>query len=219
MTQTVALEVARALLDIGAVGFSPTVPKTFKSGIISPVYVDNRRLPFHPPQWHTVINGFASLINDLTIASDVIAGVAVGGVPHSAALAYHLKKPSIFIRKEAKGHGNQQRIEGGDVKGLRVILIEDLVTTGGSSLDAVHALRSAGALVDDVLAIVSYGFKEARYAFEDTGVHLHTLTNFESILTEAVARGIFDHKAEIIIRDWFEDAPGWAARQGLQGKP
>lgn len=219
MTQTTALEVARALLDIRAVGFSPDAPRKFKSGIISPVYVDNRRLPFHPPQWHTIIDSFAAVIGRQAIASEVIAGVAVGGVPHSAALAYHLKRPSIFIRKEAKGHGNQQRIEGGDVQGLRVILIEDLVTTGGSSLDAVDALRNAGALVDDVLAIVSYGFKQACDAFTAAKIHLHTLTNFDVILTEALDRGIFDHNAELIIRDWFEDAPGWAVRQGLQGKP
>ena len=126
--------IAKALLEIGAVGFSPHAPITFKSGILSPVYVDNRILIFHPEPWHCIIDGFCSLISDLPLEFDLIAGVAVGGVPHSSALAFVLNKPSVFIRKESKGHGKAQRIEGGPVEGMSVLLVEDLVTTGGSSL-------------------------------------------------------------------------------------
>ena len=131
--------IAKALLNINAVGFSPQAPITFKSGIISPVYVDNRQLIFHPTEWHVIIEGFQSLIQAQALAFDVIAGVAVGGVPHSSALAYQLNKPSVFIRKEAKEHGKGKRVEGGDVQDKRVLLIEDLVTTGGSSLSGVRS--------------------------------------------------------------------------------
>src|SRR5689334_11197583 len=116
--------VARALLEIGAVGFSPNEPIRFKSGILSPVYVDNRKLPYYPQQWGIIIEGFKLQVK--SIHFDVIAGVAVGGVPHSAALGYALQMPSLFVRKEAKEHGKGQRVEGGEVSGKRVLLVEDL---------------------------------------------------------------------------------------------
>ncbi len=208
-------EVARALLEIGAVGFSLEHPITFKSGILSPVYVDNRRLPYHPQQWHTIIEGFRELLNESGTSYDILAGVAVGGVPHSSALAYALRVPSVFVRKEAKGHGKGQRVEGGDVRGKRVILIEDLVTTGSSSLSGVHALREAGAVVEDIYAIVQYGFEQAQRSFQDAKLNLHTLTSFAFILSEALAAGFFNEQQKVILEDWFTDPHGWARRQGL----
>ncbi|MFQ3647240.1 MAG: orotate phosphoribosyltransferase [Anaerolineae bacterium] len=207
--------VASALLNVGAVGFQPQQPITFKSGIISPVYVDNRRLPFHPEAWHTVIEAFAEVTQADFAHGDVIAGVAVGGVPHSAALSYVLRRPSVFVRKEAKGHGKQQLIEGGDVAGRRVLLIEDLVTTGSSSLAAVDALRAAQAEVIGVLAIVQYGFREAAANFAAAGVPLRTLTHFSAILDEALSRGALNEAQAAVVRDWFSDPHGWAARQGF----
>ena len=201
--------IAKALLDIGAVGFSPRAPITFKSGILSPVYVDNRILIFHPEPWHSVIDGFASSIKELPLEFDLIAGVAVGGVPHSSALAYVLNKPSVFIRKESKGHGKAQRIEGGPVEGKSVLLVEDLVTTGGSSLSGVAALREAGALVTDMVAIVSYGFAGAQAAFDEAQVKLHTLTDFDALLDLALQRGMFGERDESVIRNWFADPHHW----------
>ena len=212
MTTNTKRCIAKALLDIGAVGFAPRAPITFKSGIVSPVYVDNRILIYHPDPWHKVVKGFATAIADLALEFDLIAGVAVGGVPHSSALAYVLNTPSVFIRKESKGHGKGQRIEGGEVAGKTVLLVEDLVTTGGSSLSAVAALRAAGATVDDMVAIVSYGFAEARAAFQDAGVNLHTLTDFEALLAQALQREIFSERDEALIRDWFADPHHWDAR-------
>ena len=201
--------IAKALLDIGAVGFSPRSPITFKSGILSPVYVDNRILIFHPEPWHSVIDGFASSIKELPLEFDLIAGVAVGGVPHSSALAYVLNKPSVFIRKESKGHGKAQRIEGGPVEGKSVLLVEDLVTTGGSSLSGVAALREAGALVTDMVVIVSYGFAQAQAAFAEAQVKLHTLTDFDTLLDLALQRGMFGERDESEIRNWFADPHHW----------
>ena len=198
---------AKALLDIGAVGFSPQAPIRFKSGILSPVYVDNRQLIYHPPAWHTVIEGFRAVVE--TLDAEVIGGVAVGGVPHSSALAYAMKMPSVFIRKKSKGHGKARRIEGGPVKRKKVVLLEDLVTTGGSSLSGVAALRQAGAIVSDLIAIVSYGFDEADRAFEQAGVKLHTLTDFETLLEIALERGLFTDAEAGLIQDWFADPHGW----------
>lgn len=207
--------IAQALLQINAVGFSPETPITFKSGLRSPVYVDNRRLPFHPNQWQTILHGFRALIEEKDIACDAIAGIAVGGVPHSAALGYILHKPSLFIRKESKGYGQQKMIEGGEVKGLRVLLVEDLVTTGSSAIVGVEALRAEGAIVTDVVAIVTYGFAEAEQAFASLNVNLHTLAPFRTILSEALTMGRFDETQAAVIEDWFAAPQGWAERHHL----
>lgn len=201
--------VARALLEINAVGFSPDKPITFKSGILSPIYLDNRVLPFHPAQWHTVIEGFQTLLKAEQPAFDVLAGVAVGGIPHSSALAYALGRPSVFVRKEAKEHGKQKRVEGGDITGRRVLLVEDLVTSGGSSLDSIHALRAEGGVVEHLLAIVSYDFLQARQAFEQAAVQLHTLTNFTVIMEEALMMGKLNPDQITVINEWFKDPYTW----------
>lgn len=204
--------IAKALIEIGAVGFSPQDPIRFKSGIVSPVYVDNRRLPYYPQQWRIVIEGFRALIESKGIALDVIAGVAVGGVPHSSALGYLMKKPSVFVRKEAKGHGKGQRVEGGVVDNRCVVLVEDLVTTGGSSLSGVAALRVEGAIVEHLLAIVSYGFSEAQENFAADNIELTTLTDFQTILQIALEMEKFSQADYDIIANWFDDPYGWASR-------
>ena len=204
-----AIEVARVLLEIGAVRFAPTEPVRFKSGILSPVYVDNRRLPYWPAPWSVVIDGFRAVIGEAGITYDVIAGIEAAGIPHSAALGYSLQRPSVFVRKEAKEHGLKRRVEGGTVEGKRVLLVEDLVTTGGSSLSGVEALRAEGATVEDCIAIVSYGLKESAAAFDAAHTRLHTLTSFPVILDQAVARGHLDEGARGLVADWLRDPHGW----------
>lgn len=206
-----AAVVAEALLAIGGVGFRVADPITFKSGIVSPVYCDNRTFPFWPSQWRKVIDGFAALIEREAIGFDVLGGIEAAGIPHSAALAYSLGRPSVFIRKQAKDHGKRARIEGGDVEGKRVLLIEDLVTTGGSSLSGVQALRDAGATVTDCLSIISYGFVEAQDAFSAAGVRLHTLTSFDAVLREALRTNLLDTGSAAAIEAWMRDPHGWAA--------
>lgn len=208
-----ASHVARALLDIGAVGFSPDQPLTFKSGIVSPVYVDNRRLPYWPDAWQVVIAGFQALIDEQAIAFDVLGGIETAGIPHSAALSFAMRRPSIFVRKQPKDHGTRSRVEGGAVTGKRILLVEDLVTTGGSSLSGVDALRAEGATVTDLLAIVSYDFAEAAQAFAAADVRLHTLTSFPVITREALATGRFDAATLDIVNDWLADPVGWNSRR------
>jgi len=214
-TSTTRREVAGALLAIGGVGFCPGAPITFKSGIRSPVYCDNRRFPFHPAEWTKVVRGFERMVAERGIALEVVGGVEAAGIPHSAALGFAMQRPSVFIRKEAKGHGTKKRVEGGDVAGRRVVLVEDLVTTGMSSLAAVEALREEGAIVTDCLAIVSYGFAEAVQAFARAGVRLHAATDFEMVLELALETGALDEQGAAVVRDWLGDPQGWAARHGF----
>ena len=170
-----AHDVAEVLLGIGAVGFVIDKPITFKSGIISPIYVDNRRLPYYPDSWKVVLQGFRSLLKNKNIEYDVLAGVEAAGIPHSAALGYIVSKPSIFVRKQVKDHGTKKMVEGGEVQDKRVVLIEDLVTTGGSSLRGVGSLREEGAIVKDCMVLVSYGFVEAEESFREQKVSLQQL--------------------------------------------
>ncbi len=201
--------VALALLDAGTVGISPDEPVTFKSGLRSPVYVDNRKLIFEPGPWRVIIDGFAAA---LPRGRPVIAGVESAGIPHSSALAFSAGMPSVFVRKEAKGHGLGRRIEGGDVGGRRTILVEDMVTTGGSSLSAVAALRDAGAEIADCFAIITYGFSEATEAFDAAGVRLTTLTTFEVVVAEALAAGTIDERQAQSVRSWLADPHAWGGR-------
>lgn len=208
-------EIAEALLAIGGAGFRPQSPITFKSGIVSPVYCDNRTFPFWPEQWAKVIRGFEALIAERNLGVDVIGGIEAAGIPHSAALGFATGLPSVFIRKEAKGHGTKKRVEGGDVTGRRVLLVEDLVTTGMSSLSGVEALRAEGAIVSDCLAIISYNFAEALEKFADAGVRLHALTDFETVLAVAQERGSLDAADADSVREWLGDPHGWAGKHGF----
>lgn len=209
-------EVAKSLLNIGAVGFKPKEPITFKSGIVSPVYCDNRKFPFHPEEWKKVIEGFKALIDRDNVTFDVIAGAELAGIPHSSALGYLLGKSSVMVRKQAKEHGLGKRIEGGDITGKTVLMLEDLVTTGSTSISMIETLKKEGGIVKDCVIIVTYGFKESVEAFAKANVKLHALTSFSIILEEALAMKKFSQEEKIIIEDWFNDPYGWAARQGLK---
>lgn len=209
-------EIADALIAIEGVGFRPVAPITFKSGIKSPVYCDNRRFPFWPEQWAKVIRGFEELIVEREIPVDVVGGVEAAGIPHSAALGFAMRLPSVFIRKELKEHGTKKRVEGGDVTGRRVVLVEDLVTTGGSSIAAIEALRAEGAVVNDCLAIISYDFPEAMELFERAGVRLHATTTFPAVLESALERGMIDEAGAAVVRDWLREPRSWAQRYGFE---
>jgi len=209
MPDDTRVNVARALLEAGTVGITPDEPVTFKSGLRSPVYVDNRKLIFQPGPWRTIVEGFAAALPE---GKPVIAGVEAAGIPHSSALAFSAGLPSVFVRKEAKDHGLGQRVEGGDVSGRRTILVEDMVTTGGSSLSAVEALREAGAEVAHCFAIITYGFAEALEAFDAAGVTLTTLTTFDTVVEQALDAGSIDERQAELVRSWLADPHAWDGR-------
>jgi orotate phosphoribosyltransferase len=199
----------QAILAAGVVGFAFDAPRTFKSGIKSPVYLDNRRLLTHPHEWHVIIRAMAAIVDMLGIPDPVIAGIETAGIPHSAALAYKMRMPTVFVRKQAKEHGLQQRIEGGEVYGRSVVLIEDQITTGGSSLSGVMALRDAGATVEHLIAIASYGFAEAADAFEHAGVKLHVMVTFADLLPSIRTSGRLNEAQLDSLERWLADPVAW----------
>lgn len=209
MSDVVARKVAEALIDIKAVGFVVDKPITFKSGIISPMYIDNRKFPSYPKEWRVVLDGFIAKMKEQNTQFEMIAGIETAGIPHSAALGVLLNKPTVFIRKAAKDHGTKKMVEGGEVEGKTVLLIEDLVTTGGSSLHGVTELRAALASVDDCYVIVSYGFPESKKAFEDAKVRLSSLTDIETIMEVAESRGILSSSDKKIVTQWYGDPWNW----------
>ena len=198
-------KVARALVDIGAVAFVPDNPITFQSGIVSPVYVDNRTLPFFPKEWKIILESFVDITKNENLNFDIVAGVEAAGIPHSAALGFMLGKPSVFVRKQTKDHGTKKMVEGGNINGKNVLLVEDLVTLGGSSLAAVESIRKEGGIVNDCLVIVKYGFSASEKAFAEAKMRLHTLTSFPIIIDEAKKAGKGTAEEFRKVAEWFRE--------------
>ncbi len=210
MSKDLSQQIALSLVQIGAVKFTPNNPIKFKSGILSPVYVDNRIIPYHPSVWEKVIAQFVHIATQICTPFDIVAGIATGGIPHSAVIGYQLKKPAVYVRKEEKEHGLKNRVEGGDVSHKTVLLVEDMITTGGSSLSGVSALRDSGAVVNECIAIVSYDFPEAKQAFLSANMHLHTLTTFPIILSEAREASLVDDQTAQIVTTWLANPHEWS---------
>lgn len=179
-----AAEVAHRLLQINAIKLSPQKPFTWASGIKSPIYCDNRTALSFPEVRRFLIKGFAQA-SAIFQPFNVVAGVATAGIPHGALLAEELGLPFVYVRSKAKSHGRQNRIEGVLPEGARVLVIEDLISTGGSALKAVEALREANADVVGVMAIFSYGFDKARASFEAAGTSFATLSTYDALLKAA----------------------------------
>jgi orotate phosphoribosyltransferase len=176
------------LLKIGAVKLSPNAPFTWASGKKSPIYCDNRLTLSYPEVRRLICQSFVDKIKENFKDVEVIAGVATGGIAHGALVAEALGLPMIYVRDKPKGHGRMNLIEGHLEAGKRVVVIEDLISTGGSSLKAVDGIRESGGNVLGLLAIFTYGFEAAIKAFEATNCPFDTLTNFKSLLEELKAQ-------------------------------
>ena len=202
--------VARALLDAGAVRVQPDEPVTFKSGLRSPVYVDNRRLIFAPAAWRTVVDGARGpRARPLCRRSRSWPAWRARASRTAPRLPMPQACPPCSCARRPRATAWSGASRAATSAGLRTLLVEDMVTTGGSSLSAVAALREAGATVDACLAIITYGFAEARQAFAEASVHLEVLTTFETVVAEARAAGLVDETGAAAVRDWLADPHGW----------
>ena len=184
---TLERKLAKELLAIQAVALRPNDYFTWTSGIKSPIYCDNRITMSYPSIRREIAAGMVEVIKEKYPAVEVVAGTATAGIPHAAWVSELLDLPMIYVRDSAKKHGKTNQIEGRVLEGQKVVIIEDLISTGLSSLKVAKALREVGAEVLGVVAIFSYELKKAQDAFEDAGVEYITLTNYPALVEEAVA--------------------------------
>jgi orotate phosphoribosyltransferase len=182
-------KIAKHLLTIGAVELKPNDPFTWTSGIQSPIYCDNRLTLSYPDIRKEIAKGLAQLINTHFREVQVVAGTATAGIPHAAWVADELHLPMSYVRSSAKGHGKQNQIEGLIREGDKVVVIEDLISTGKSSLAAVEAVKAVGAEVLGVLGIFTYGFQKTEDIFAAANVQLRTLTNYQTLIQLAKENG------------------------------
>lgn len=203
------------LLDHGAVSFFAETPMRLKSGLITPIYVNNRILSSYPDAWRDVMETIISTIDRLHLEFDMIAGMEGAGLSHAAALAYRLGKPYVYIRREAKSWGEKNRIEGCCVKGKRVLIIEDHLSTGLSLLSAIDAVREEGGLVEDALAITSFGIEETMKLLAERKVEAHEVVDFRNVLKVAVEKEMISETQHAALEDWLKHPWSWAARHGL----
>lgn len=206
-----ASQIARLLLQAEAVQLRATDPFTWASGMRSPIYCDNRVLLSYPDIRAEIVSAFLAR-SDAFGSFDGVAGVATAGIPHGALLADRLELPFVYIRSKAKEHGRQNQIEGRVERGKSYLVVEDLISTGGSALKAIDALRRAGGEVAGAMAIFSYEFPAAQRAFDNAEVRLETLSGYSALLEEAVKRGYVTEKEVETLRGWREDARGWSER-------
>jgi orotate phosphoribosyltransferase len=203
--ENMSKQIAASLLQIGAVTLRPHQPFTWTSGLKSPIYCDNRLTMSYPNIREQIADGFAALIREKYPNADVIAGTATAGIPHAAWVSQKLNLPMIYIRDKAKGHGKENLIEGTVKPGQKVVVIEDLISTGGSSLKAALAVNEAGAEALGVLAIFTYQLDKATDAFKAANMPLQTLTNYSKLLDAAVELGHVKEQDLNLLRSWREN--------------
>jgi orotate phosphoribosyltransferase len=201
--------VAQQLLNIKAIKLSPAQPFTWASGWKSPIYCDNRKALSYSDVRTYIKNAFAEEARRLYSDFDVVAGVATGAIAQGALVADLLNKPFIYIRSAPKNHGLENLIEGDLKEGQKVLVIEDLISTGGSSLKAVEALRNAKAEVVGMLAIFTYGFPVSEEAFKAANVQLNTLSNYNDMIEAAVEAGYVTTNDIDTLKEWRKDPANW----------
>ena len=207
-----AKKTAEFLLQINAIKLQPSNPFTWASGWKSPIYCDNRKTLSYPEVRSFIRDAFSALTRDLYPDAQVIAGVATGAIAHGALVADKMGLPFIYVRSGAKEHGLGNQIEGSFEKGQKVVVVEDLISTGGSSLGAVKALREAGCEVLGMVAIFTYEFKKAADAFAAENCKLNTLSSYSILIGEAVKSGYIGNAEVETLKNWRVDPAGWGAK-------
>ena len=202
---------AGKLLKIKAIKLQPTNPFTWASGWKSPFYCDNRKTLSYPELRNFVKLETARIIMERFPEVEAIAGVATGAIPQGAMVADELALPFVYVRSKPKDHGLENLIEGELKPGMKVVVVEDLISTGGSSLKAVEAIRLNGCEVIGMVASYTYGFAVADKAFREAGVKLITLTNYEAVVEEALATGYIKESDVELLNAWRKDPAHWDA--------
>ena len=206
---TIAKEVAKSLLDIKAVSLSPQDPFTWASGIRSPIYCDNRVTMSYPAVRKQIAQGLADLIKEKYPDAEVIAGTATAGIPHAAWIADILGLPMVYIRSKAKDHGTGRKIEGKISEGQKMVVVEDLISTGGSVIEASKAAELEGANVLGSVAIFTYELAKGTKNFADAGLAIDTLSNYSTLLEVAHETSYITEAEMDLLKDWSKDPENW----------
>lgn len=208
--QETSMALASFLLQIKAIKLNPANPFTWASGLKSPIYCDNRVTLSYPQVRTFIREGFVKMCLDKFGKPDVIAGVATGGIPQGALVAQELGLPFVYVRSEKKSHGMNNQVEGIINSGQSVVIIEDLVSTGKSSLNAVEALREKGAIIKGMLAIFTYGMDVATQNFKNNKCELFTLTNYDALIQKAAEENYIRENDLASLVEWKQDPQAWS---------
>lgn len=212
-----AKEIAGILLDIGAVKVKINPPFTWTSGIKSPVYCDNRKLISYSKERGKIVKAFAQLLRESGADPEYIGGTATAAIPWAAFLAYEMDLPMIYIRPEKKEHGAGKQVEGELPPGKRVLILEDLISTGGSSVKAAQAVQNeCQGVVTDIFAIVTWELDESKKQFQEAGLRLTTLTNFSNIIGLALERKVISQDEWGRILEFKKSPRDWAGKVGVK---
>lgn len=199
---TLQNEIAHAMLKVGAVELNPTELFTWASGIQSPIYCDTRLTISDPVIRKQLANGLAAVIKENFGATEIVAGTATAGIPHAAWVSDILELPMVYVRSKAKEHGRGNQIEGKYAAGQKVVVVEDIVSTGGSSITAVKALRAAGCEVLGVVCVYTYNLPRAEQAFDEAGIQYVSLTNFDYLIEAANESGAIKEDDIPFLKEW-----------------
>ncbi len=202
-------------LEIAAIKIDTENPFTWASGYRMPVYNDNRRLLGNADHRLLIAKGFQTLIEERSIPVEVVAGTATAGIPHATSLANQIGTPLIYVRPAAKKHGLGNQIEGILLKGQQVVVVEDVISTGGSALKAVEAVRDSGSIVDHCVCIFHYGFKEAEQSFSQSHCQLHSLLTFTELVAYAGKSGTLKKEQISLLNEWYQDPFSWGESHGF----
>ncbi|SIO14067.1 orotate phosphoribosyltransferase [Carnobacterium alterfunditum] len=201
--------IAEKLLAIEAVSLNPTDPFTWASGMKSPIYCDNRITMSYPAVRRDIAKSLAELIKKHYPEVEVIAGTATAGIPHAAWVAELLDLPMVYIRSKAKDHGKGNQIEGRITHDQKMVVIEDLISTGGSVIEAVQAASNEGAQVLGVAAIFTYELPQGIANFSKNKIQLNTLTNYSALIEGALEKGLIDASEIALLKEWKKDPINW----------
>lgn len=202
-------QIAKELLSIKAVSLSPNEPFTWASGIKSPIYCDNRLTMSYPDVRRLVAKGLTNLIKENYPSVEVIAGTATAGIPHAAWVAEELGLPMVYIRGKSKDHGKKNQIEGRIDNGAKMVIIEDLISTGGSVIDAAQAAKREGADVLGVAAIFTYQLPSGVENFKAAGIPFDTLTNYDELIDVAIENDYISQDDRLLLQEWKKDPSAW----------
>lgn len=205
-------KIAEYLLYTKAIKLNFEKPFTYASGIRSPIYCDNRVLMSHPNIRKQIVDAFADIINKNDLEFDIIAGVATSGIPWASFIAEKLNKPLIYVRVKNKDHGLGNIIEGEYKQGQKAIVIEDLISTGNSSLTAAKGLKNAGIIVNDLIAIFTYKMKNSKEKFDEENIRLHTLSDFPILIEKAVEKNYLNSENKNKVFEWSQDTQNWYSK-------